>query len=213
MSDNSSRQRGSQRNPCSSNLSCQTTIIFLPACTRVSFLSRRVIEFNWQMLQIPACQLTVSSGHPARRPEAESEILYMRSKLTEMSPKRLNLMHDSAYNKAVLRVLSMCCCNGIVLQRDFVTHCLPNKSRWAIMTESTLCVVLSHMQKRTHPGPDACWVWIPPEEQKLLDPSDGTDPKQLKMENCCLLSPTQASHSTFCLQHSTPLSLCLACRK
>lgn len=107
MSDNSSRQTGSQRNPCSSNLSCQTTIIFLPACTRVSFLSRRVIEFNWQMLQIPACQLSVSSACPAHRPEAEPEIHVIHWLLTAMSQKHVNLGQDSAWNKAALCVLSI----------------------------------------------------------------------------------------------------------
>lgn len=127
----------------------------------------------------------------------------------------LNSGQDNAWNKAALCVLSIRCCNSIVFAGgDFVTHCLPNKSQWAIMTASTLCVVfVPHAEKDTSRPPDAFRVWIPPEAQKLLDPGDGTDPRRLKMENCSLLSPTQASHSTFCLQHSTPLSLCLACRK
>lgn len=62
-----------------------------------------------------------------------------------MSQKRLNLGDDSAWNKAVL--LLICCCNGKVWQRDFVTHCLSSKSQWAIIRAFTLCVVLSHMQK------------------------------------------------------------------
>lgn len=53
-----------QTNLCCQLITSEYNTVY-PSLFRVRFLCRKVAEFTWQMLQIPHCQLSVSSGSSA----------------------------------------------------------------------------------------------------------------------------------------------------